>query len=293
MALNYIIDLINYIQYNLSKIDYIFYFYKHYLVDLHWGNLLKIFPRSNPKYMKENNQCKSLVIYGSNLESAVHLPKFTRIVSYMVNIPNNILYPLVGMILSDGHISYASLKNKDEINNNLYSNINSRFRFKQSIHHLEYALLVFRILSPYCISYPKIYKEKLKGKNFYCILVITRSLPCFTALRDLFYRGRIKIIPDNLYDLLTYEGLAHVIMGDGSFTSKGLTLNLQSFTLKELIFFRNVLEIKFNLDCTIHKSRNQYVVYIRVNSVKNLYPKIQKYIVLSMRYKFEQKYKIK
>ena len=112
-------------------------------------------------------------------------------------------------------------------------------------------------------------------------------MPCFTVLRDIFYRGRIKIIPDNLYDLLTYEGLAHIIMGDGAFKFKGITLNLQSYSIKELILFMNVLKIKFNIDCTLQKSRNQYTVYIKVNSAKILYPKIKKFIVPSMRYKFE------
>ena len=272
------------------------------LTDLHTGNLLKIFPRSNPKYMTENNDCKSLVIYGSNLESSLNLPKFTSIVSYMINITNSILSPLVGIILSDGYIEYKSRKTlnsgnaiisgKNVLNNNkseIYSNVNSRLKFKQSIDHSEYLFYVFNIISPLCGSYPKLVKAKIKGRDFYGIEITTRALPCFTQLRDIFYRGRIKIIPENLYDLLTYEGLAHIIMGDGAFQFKGITLNLQAFTLKELILFINVLKIKFDIDCTLHKSRNHYTVYIRVDSAKNLYPKIKNYIVPSMRYKFEKK----
>ena len=278
------------------------------LPDLHTGNLLKIFSRSNPNYMKQNNYCRSLVIYGSNLISSVNLPKFTSIVSYMINIPNSILSPLIGIILSDGCIEYKSRKTlnsgnaiiygKIKLNNNntslapgskIYSNVNSRLKFKQSIDHSEYLFYVFNIISPFCKSYPKLVKTQIKGREFYGIEITTRALPCFTQLRDIFYRGRIKIIPENLYDLLTYEGLAHIIMGDGAFQFKGITLNLQAFTLKELILFINVLKIKFDIDCTLHKSRNHYTVYIRVDSAKNLYPKIKNYIVPSMRYKFEKK----
>jgi heme/copper-type cytochrome/quinol oxidase subunit 1 len=268
---------------------------------LHKGNLLEIFPRSNPKYMKENDKCKSLVLYGENLvpSSVVNLPKFTSIVSYMINIPNNILFPLVGIMISDGHIEYKSRRtlNSESIHNkklkhknmHVYSIINCRFRFKQSMEHFEYLFYVFNILSGYCISYPRLVKTRINRKDFYGVEIITRALPCFTVLRDIFYRGRIKIIPDNLYDLLTYEGLAHIIMGDGAFKFKGITLNLQSYSIKELILFMNVLKIKFNIDCTLQKSRNQYTVYIKVNSAKNLYPKIKKFIVPSMRYKFESK----
>jgi hypothetical protein len=260
--------------------------FNYKLFDLHKGNLLKIFPRSNPYYMKENTHCKSLVLYGSNLESSVNKPKFTSIVSYMVNIPNNILSPLIGIILSDGYIEYKSRKTLNAgkghtKNKDIYSNINSRFRFKQSIDHFEYLYYVFNIVSPYCISYPKIVKARLNRRDFYGVEIITRALPCFTYLRDIFYRNRIKIIPDNLYELLTLEGLSHIIMGDGAFKHKGIILNLQSFSVKELILFINVLKLKFDIDSTLHKSRNQYTVYIRVDSAKKLYPKIKKFIVPS------------
>lgn len=264
------------------------------LMILYKGNLLKNFPKSNPIYMKENNINKDIVIYGSNLNSSVNLPKFTKIVSYMCNIPYNILNPLIGIILSDGNIEYKSRRTlngdpKINYNNNLYTNINSRFRFKQSIDHSEYLFFVYNIVSPYCISYPRFVSTTIKGRKFSGIEIITRALPCFTYLRNNLYRGRIKIIPDNLYDLLTYEGLAHIIMGDGSFQFKGIVINFQSYSVKELILFMNVLKIKFDLDCTLHKSRHQYTVYIKVESVKRLYPKIKNFIVPSMRYKFEKK----
>ena len=221
----------------------------------------------------------------------------------MVNIPNNILSALIGILLSDGHIEYKTrkllnsgkvinkFKSPDGKDSLIYSNINSRFRFKQSIDHLEYLFYVFNILSPYCKSYPRLVKTRVNRREFYGIEIITRALPCFTLLREMFYNGRNKIIPENLYELITYEGLAHIIMGDGSFKFNGILLNLQAFSVKELILFINVLKIKFNIDCTLHKSRNHYTVYITVDSSRKLYPKIKNYIVPSMRYKFEKKFK--
>lgn len=293
-AINFINE-IKIFQFESKTFNYISHTYEkvNLNIELHRGNLLEIFKRSNPKYMTENNECKSLVKYGSNLESAVNLPKFTSIVSYMIGLPNNILSPLIGIILSDGYIEYKSRKtlnssNLNRKNSKIDANINSRFRFKQSLANSEYLFYVFNIFSPYCISYPRIVSTRINRKIFYGIEMITRALPCFTLLRDQFYKGRIKIIPENLYYLLTYEGLAHIIMGDGSYKHKGLLLNLQSFTVKELILFMNVLKIKFDLDTSLHKSRDKYTVYIKVNSVKILYPKIKHYIVPSMRYKFDK-----
>lgn len=254
-------------------------------------NLYDIYPRSNKYYIKSNNICKELVVYGTNLESNVSKPIYTSIVKSIVNIPNNIFYIIVGILLTDGTIEYNSKKN---IHNKNIIDINSRFRLKQSIIHSEYLIYVYLLLSHYCISPPKLKIDKVKGKSYYQLEFYTRALPCFTILRKHFYNGRIKIIPNDLYDLLNYESLAHIIMCDGSFVKGGgIYLNLQSFKLKELIFIINIFNIKFNLDCTLHKSRNSYLIYIRVKSVKYLYPYIYKYIVPSIKYKFDYKLTLK
>ena len=255
------------------------------LGDIYKGNLYNIYPRSNRNYIQPNNINKELVVYGYNLESCVGIPIYTNIVKHIVGIPNNILYIITGILLTDGWIDYLSKKDLDK---KTIIEINCRFRLKQSIIHSEYLIYVFILLSHYCISYPKIKIAKVKGKSYNQLEFYTRSLPCFTILRYIFYNGRVKIVPNNLYDLLNYESLAHIIICDGSFVKGGgLYLNLQSFLTKELIFIINILKIKFNLNCLLHKSRNKYLIYIRVESVKRLFPIIYKYILPSIRYKFD------
>lgn len=260
--------------------------------DLYKGDLYKIYPRSNRFYIKPNNICKELVLYGTNLESNVNKSNYTSIVKSIVNIPNNILYIIVGILLTDGTIEYCSKRNNISITDNI--NINSRFRLKQSLKHSEYLIYVYQLLSHYCISPPKLKIAHLNGKSFAQLDFYTRALPCFTILKKHFYKGRVKIVPNDLYDLLNYESLAHIIMCDGSFVKGGgIYLNLQSFNLKELIFILNILKIKFNLDCTLNKSRSSYIIYIKVKSVQKLYPYIYKYIVPSIKYKFDYKLNIK
>lgn len=252
-------------------------------------NLYQLFPRSNKIYMIENNVCKSLVVYGSNIENNVGNKKYTSIVSYMINLPNRILYILVGLILSDGYIDYKSLKGKEKKIDKDIVLVNSRFRFKQSMKHVSYLLYVYSLLSHYCVSVPKIKIDTAKGKKYFNIELITRSLPVFTLLRQKFYNGRVKIIPLDIYDYLTYEGLAHIIMSDGSHMhGGGIVLHFQNFTLKELIYLINVLKIKFNIDSTIHKHRTQYAIYIKKESMDRLYLLVKDYIIPSMRYKFNK-----
>jgi heme/copper-type cytochrome/quinol oxidase subunit 1 len=245
-----------------------------------YKNVLIKFLTSSLNYLPVNLRNKELVIYGTNLTSTVNYPYYTKIIRYTVDIPNSVFYPLIGIILSDGNIN---------VNNNKVK-VGARFRFKQSMSKLDYVHSVFCLVSHYCSSYPKLVKSRLKGRDIYGIEIISRSLPCFLKLYNKFYNMGKKIVPKDLYDILTYEGLAYWIMGDGSFVKGGgLYLNTQSFTVKECIFIMNVLYIKFRLNTTMQMQRNLPIIYFRVKSVKILYPHIHSFILFSMRYKFDHK----
>ena len=74
-------------------------------------------------------------------------------------------------------------------------------------------------------------------------------------------------------------------MSDGTKTYKGLRLQTQSFTIKEVVLIINVLIHKFDLKCSIYMQRNQPVLYISSNSMKKLQPYILPYFCNSMKYK--------
>ena len=94
-----------------------------------------------------------------------------------------------------------------------------------------------------------------------------------------------KVVPSDLYNMLTYEALAHWIMGDGTRLNKGLTLQTQSFTVQECVFIISILIHKFNLKCSIHMQRNQPTIYISSKSMEKLRPLITPYMCNSMMYK--------
>jgi len=248
---------------------------------VHNENILTRFLRSSIKYLPPNLKYKELVIYGTNLISTINYPYYTKIIRYMTDIPSNIKYPLVGILLSDGSIV---------INNRDKNKVGARFKFKQSITKFEYVHMVFCLMSHYCPSYPRLVKTRVNRKTFHGIEITSRSLPCFLKMYNEFYLNGKKRAPIDLYDILTYEGLAHWIMGDGSFVKGGgLYLNTQSFTIKDCIYIMNILYIKFRLDTTLHMQRNLPVIYFRVKFIKILYPNICSYIIPSMRYKFHYK----
>jgi len=110
---------------------------------------------------------------------------------------------------------------------------------------------VFFILSHYCSSFPHRTTGIRNGNPFSGLTFQTRQLPCLTDLYNLFYIDKTKIIPSNIYDLLTPAALAHIIMGDGSAVNGGLVICTDCFTLEQTTLLLNVLVIKFGFDCTL------------------------------------------
>lgn len=63
----------------------------------------------------------------------------------------------------------------------------------------------------------------------------TRALPCFLELYDNFYVNGVKVVPENIYELLTPVAFAHLIQGDGGFKSKGIYLCTDSYTIQDVV----------------------------------------------------------
>jgi heme/copper-type cytochrome/quinol oxidase subunit 1 len=237
-------------------------------------NLYKQFPRSNRKYMKENNNALCLVPFGFYLESTVGYPQYTLIVQHMVALPYIIKGVVVGLLLSDGWMQQQNLGGQ------------ARLFLKQSYSRMEYLIFVFILFQHYCKSFPKLGYAKLNGKSFPYLLFSTRSLFCFTEIYSQFYVRGKKVVPSDIFNILTIQGLAHWICGDGYFVKGGgLYLNTQSFTILDNVRLINVLIIKYNCKCTLHMQRGLPVIYISSRSMRKLFPILKPYFTPGMLYK--------
>ncbi len=181
---------------------------------------------------------------------------------------------VIGVLLSDGHL--ASTKPHE----------NPRLEFKQSLQSSAYVLFVFSFLSSYCNVYPYLVKNVRKDKVHFALFFYTRGLPCFKELRSIFYINRVKIVPEDIYNLLTPVALAHFIMGDGVAKQHGLILCTDSYNIVDIVRLINVLIIRYNLDCTIRShTSNQSRIYIRERSMPILRELVKNHMVKSMLYK--------
>ena len=170
---------------------------------------------------------------------------------------------------------------------------NGRFNFTQSVKSEDYLHSLFNIFSPYCSSSPKLIKyfDKRTQKEYSSLYFRTKSLKMFTDYHKFFYIEGRKVVPLNIFDLLSPIGLAHLIQQDGSFhkVSKGVTICTDSFIKKEVELICFVLTEKFNLRCTIQKapgeSLDRFRIYISAKSVPLLRDLVQSYFHSSMLYK--------
>jgi len=223
----------------------------------------------------------SLVLYGSNLLSTVGYPKFSFYERSLIRIPANKISIFIGIILSDASLQRVNKGGE------------ARLQLKQKYSQFEYLYSVFFQLSHYCSRGPAVTKAILHNKYFYALCFTTRSLPCITELYDLFYPEGKKVIPHNIYDLLTWEALAHWIHGDGTYNS-GIAIQTQSFTIKDLVLLVNVLIIKFRLECSIQTQGKYNVIYIKSKSIKKNLHHLLPFIHPTMLYKFKgPQYKLK
>jgi hypothetical protein len=225
-------------------------------------------------YKDYNSNSRSLVIYGSNLGSTLgmtRLPNNLRNLIYLTSLNYSIIE---GHLLSDGWLEKYS------------SNSNTSFRFKQSIDKSLYVLTSYFYLSHYCSRIPYILKSNRKGKVLYALEFSTRYLSCLNELYLLFYKDKVKVIPNIIYDLLTPVALAHWIMGDGAILNKGVVLCIDSCSLQDVIKLVNVLKLKYDLNCTIQGINNKRPrIYILPESLPKLINIVRPYFLSSMLYK--------
>lgn len=219
----------------------------------------------------------SLVVWGTNLTSTVGTGRFTKQITHMINLPFYHFSVMVGLVLSDGWLTIPRPDRK-----------NARFCFLQSLDKAYYVWFVFNILSHYCSRYPYLRKRSRLGVPSYALEFVTRILPCFTELHSLFYLSGRKIIPENIYELLTPVALAHLIMGDGSVQRHGLIICTDSYSIEDVVRLINVLIIKYRVECTIRVPKeNQYRIYIRERSMHLIREVVELHMCSTMLFKIK------
>jgi hypothetical protein len=184
---------------------------------------------------------------------------------------------IIGVLLGDSRVDKQKI------------NYNARLCFEQGELHKDYLFHLFDVFKPFCgVTEPSFRTKFHKINNNYnnSYLFKTLSYPCFNYYYDLFYLNKIKVVPSNIQQLLTPIGLAYWAMDDGSKKDSGFIFCTHSFSLNHVELLSEILFLNFNIESNIHKARlNQYVIYIKSNSISHFKLLVQPYFHPSMLYK--------
>jgi len=146
------------------------------------------------------------------------------------------------------------------------------------------------IFKPFCTkNYMPYYYNRLDRRTketYISVSFTTMQLPCFNEFREMFYVLNTKIVPINIYDLLTPRGLAFWIMDNGSRQGAGLYLSTYSFSNEDMDRLMFTLQDKFGLKCSIHYNRdNKPIIYIFKEYMDNKKSLVSPYFIEEMLYK--------
>jgi hypothetical protein len=195
--------------------------------------------------------------------------------------PHNldIIEIMIGSLLGDGHLEKR------------VKGIGTRLIVEQTNQNVEYLMWLnkFFYKRGYCTSFkPKIFK-RIKKNNviYYGIKFNTYTFSSLNWLHESFYsKNNIKHLPLSLLNYyLNSKILAIWFMDDGSKLGSGFKIATNCFKYNELVDLSNLLYNKFNLNCSLHKNKLSWVIYIKKNSAKHFVNLIEPHMLDSMKYK--------
>jgi hypothetical protein len=135
---------------------------------------------------------------------------------------------------------------------------------------------------------PSSHIAKVKGKKYKYLQFTTKSLKEWNSLYEIWYENDKKVIPKNIEDLLTPVSLAHLHMGDGGWTGKGIHLSTNNYTHEDVTRLIEILNRKFNLKCTINSNNR---IYISVKSAVDFCELVTPHMETGMLYKVNRNLK--
>ncbi len=190
---------------------------------------------------------------------------------------------LIGAILGDGNLRFVN-KNREV-----------SFIVDHGVNQKNYVFWKYEIMRNWVLTEPKELTRmyhKDKTRNLKSFRFSTISHPVFTSLYNLFYKNGIKIIPDNIKDVLKSPfSLAVWLMDDGNKNHQAVFLNTQQFSKNEQEILRECLANNFGLETTInkhwvYKGKQLYRIRVDTKSTRKLYELVKDFLLPSMQYKF-------
>jgi hypothetical protein len=168
----------------------------------------------------------------------------------------------------------------------------TRFSIHASNRNVEYISFLHTFFSergyctrkkpPLCVQIGK------DNKVYHSIKFRTFSFSSLNFLHDAFYNEKKeKIVPANIYQLLTKQAFAFWFMDGGGKYGSGLKLSTDRFTIQGVILLQKAILYNFKISAKIQHHKKSYVLYFCKNDKENVFNVVKDFIVDSMVYNFK------
>lgn len=190
---------------------------------------------------------------------------------------------IIGQILADGHVERTGK--------------NCRLSFSFGTAYLLYGNWIYSLLQEYCSNPIYSVVSVTQNKQYTNYRLKTRTTVLFNSYRDMFYvldNGKHrKIVPTTIKELLCPIVLAHLIIGDGTFSTKDSRIRIYTnhFSFEECVLLANAITVNCDIQCKVIFDRigsagdKQYILTIGKNQLIKLQECVSPYMHTSILYR--------
>ena len=186
---------------------------------------------------------------------------------------------IIGSLLGDARLECRSV--------GVRSPITARFRVHHGLKQKEYVLWIYSVLKEFVnkdqrkITWTNPKRDLHEVSHYFH----TKSMEELGILYHYFYKAKIKILPEDIFEILNPQMIAVWFMDDGSNTKESFTLNTHGFERKDQERIVNFLRKTFQINATIVKDRTKFKIRIGKYDFQKFLDIVEPFIIPSMIYK--------
>ncbi len=186
---------------------------------------------------------------------------------------------IIGSLLGDAHLECRSI--------GLRNPITARLRVHHGEKQKDYVFWKFQVLKAFVSREPRevSWDNPKRGLHEVSWYFHTTSLEELGRIHQSFYKDGMKILPENIFEMLTPRMIAIWFMDDGSRIGKGFTLNTHGFSYEEQLRIVDYLEHRHSITAHIVKDRTKFKIGIGAHDRDRFIKIVQPFIIPSMIYK--------
>lgn len=193
--------------------------------------------------------------------------------------PPHQLDVIIGSLLGDARLECRSA--------GIRQPMTARLRVHHGEKQKEYVFWKYKVLQNFVLQEPKesLWDNPKRDLHEISWYFHTKSTESFGILHSYFYKDGVKILPKNVFDLLTTQMITVWFMDDGSNNGENITMNTHGFSHLEQVSIVNFFKNCYGINSTVIKDRTKFKIAFGRHEYAKFLNIVQSFVIPSMAYK--------